>query len=276
MSWRNLLGAVAFTGVFAAAFLAGDGRQHFLNGIGLVLVVSGTLGATFLSFPVAALGSAFRVAWNTYRIAPMAAGEIVEALIDISLRSRRDGFLSLERIEQKTDVSFLKSALGMLVDGYEEREMRDVLTTEMYFFRRRRQEHERVFRHMARLAPAFGVAGSVVGLIGMLMGLGDTGVILKTIPLALTSTLYGIVLCNLALTPIAESIHFKTQQELLLQKLIIEGVVAIRQEGNSQKLERKLTSFLTPSARLGSQRSFEQIRQKYRRLQLGEDSVPAS
>lgn len=274
MSWRNLLGAFAFTAIFVAAFLLGEGREYFLNGVGIVIVVSGTLGATFLSFPATALSSALRVAWNAYRVKPLAAGEIVEALIDISLRSRRDGFLSLDRIEQKTDVSFLKSALGMLVDGYEEREMRDVLTTEMYFFRRRRQEHERVFRHVARLAPAFGVAGSVVGLIGMLMGLGDTGIILKTIPLALTSTLYGIVLCNLVLTPIAESIHFKTQQELLLQKLIVEGVVAIRQERNSQKLERKLTSFLTPSARLGSQRSFAQIRQKYRRLRLGEEPAP--
>ena len=239
----------------------------------MVIVVSGTLGATFLSFPANALSSAFRVAWNTYRVKPLAAGEIVEALIDISLRSRRDGFLSLERIEQKTDVSFLKSALGLLVDGYEEREMRDQLTTEMYFFRRRRQDHERVFRHMARLAPAFGVAGSVIGLIGMLTGLGDTAVILKTIPLALTSTLYGIVACNFLLTPIAESIHCKTQQELLLQKLTIEGVVAIRQERNSHKLEKKLSSFLTPAARHGNQRTFQQIREKYRRVELAEDAA---
>lgn len=271
MSWKNFLAAVACTAGFLAAFLGGEGWQHYLNGIGISIVISGTLAATFLSVPMPALRSACRVAWNTYRIEPIAPAQVVEALIDISLRSRRDGFLSLERIEKKTDVSFLKSALGMLVDGYEEREMRDVLTTEMYFFRRRRQEHERVFRHMARLAPAFGVAGSVVGLIGMLMGLGDTAVILKTIPLALTSTLYGIVLCHLVLTPIAESIHCKTEQELLLQKLIVEGVVAIRQERNSHRLERKLNSFLTPAARGGNQRTFEQIRRKYRRLQLEEE-----
>jgi chemotaxis protein MotA len=160
-------------------------------------------------------------------------------------------------------VSFLKSALEMLVDGWDEREIRDVLLTELTFFRRRRQEHERVFRHTARLAPAFGVAGSVVGLIGMLTGLGDTGVILETIPLALTSTLYGIVLCNFVLTPMAESIFFKTQQELLLYKLIVDGVSAIQQEKNPHKLERKLSSFLTPAARARNQRSFAEIRRKY-------------
>ena len=140
---------------------------------------------------------------------------------------------------------------------------RDVLLTELYFFRRRRQEHERVFRHTARLAPAFGVAGSVVGLIGMLTGLGDTGVILKTIPLALTSTLYGIVLCNLVLTPVAESIYFKTQQELLLQRLILEGVVAVQQESKPNRLERRLLSFLTPAERPSQQQGFDEIHARY-------------
>ncbi len=268
MSWKNSVAALLCAALFTAAFVTGEESHHYLNGIGLLIVLSGTLGASLLSFPLSSLSIACRVAWNCYRVTPFTADQIVEALIDISLRSRHSGFLSLEKIEGKTDMSFLKSALGMLVDGYEEKEIREVLVTEMYFFQRRRQQHERVFRHMARLAPAFGVAGSVIGLIGMLTGLGDTAIILQTIPLALTSTLYGIVLCNFFLTPVAECVQFKTQQEMLLQKLIIEGVSAIKQERNSHKLERKLNSFLTPAARPGNQRTLEQIRQKYRGLAL--------
>ena len=91
--------------------------------------------------------------------------EIVETLLKISVRSRYDGILALEKFENQTTVSFLKSALAMMVDGYREQEVREILTTELAFFRQRRQQHERVFRHMARLAPAFGVAGSVIGLM---------------------------------------------------------------------------------------------------------------
>ncbi len=71
-------------------------------------------------------------------------------------------------------MSFLRTGLGMLVDGYTEGEIRDSLTAEMHFFEKRRLEQQRVFRHMAQIAPAFGVVGSIVGLVGLLVGLGDT------------------------------------------------------------------------------------------------------
>ncbi|MFQ5780599.1 MAG: motility protein A, partial [Nitrospiria bacterium] len=163
-----------------------------------------------------------------------------------------------------------KDALSILVDGYKEDEIREVLITEMYFFKQRREQNERVFRSMARAAPAFGIIGSVIGLIGMLSGIGDAGVIIKTIPIALTSTLYGILLSNFLLTPIAENIYIRTQEELLLQKLIINGVIAISSEQNTYKLEKKLCSFLTPSARPGHQRSFEEIRKKYLKMSFQE------
>lgn len=271
MTVKNRLGALVCAAVFVAAFLGTEEAPYYLNLTGLLIVFSGTLGATLLSYPLSALHNAIRVAWNSYRSRPVTSDQVVEALLDVSMHSRKRGFLALEKIEDHTEVSFLKGALEMLVDGYSRDELVDVLTTEMRFFERRRQKHERVFRQMARLAPAFGVAGSVIGLIAMLTGIGDTSVILKTIPLALTSTLYGIVLCNFVFVPIAECIHFKTQEELLLKKLILDGVCAIREERNPRKLEKKLTSFLTPAARRGSERSFEEIRNRYRQLQLEDE-----
>ena len=123
-----------------------------------------------------------------------------------------------------------------------------------------------MFRHAARLAPAFGVAGSVIGLIAMLAGIGDPEVILRSIPIALTSTLYGIVLSNFILTPIAESIRAKTERELLLQKLVTDGVIIIRREPNPVRLATKLESFLTPSARHHENRSIDEIRDRIRNL----------
>lgn len=271
MTRINLVGAALCAFVLIGAFLIGDGAHHYLNATGIVIVVAGTVGATLLSFPAALLRSAFRVVWNVYRVEPVTAASIVEALMELAQLSRHDGLLSLQRFEDRTEVSFLKTALEMLVDGYDEREIRDLLQTESTFFARRREEHERVFRHMAQLAPAFGVAGSVVGLIGTLAGLGETSVILETIPLALTSTLYGVLLGNFVFHPIAESLHSKTAQELFLQQLIVEGVVAVHQERNPSRLERKLLSFLTPAARPRNQQSFDEIRRRYRKLQLAGD-----
>ena len=161
---------------------------------------------------------------------------------------------------------FLRRALTLVVDGFKVDDVRESLNTESFFFQQRRTKQERVFRHLARLAPAFGVTGSVIGLIGMLAGIGDTGVIIQTIPVALTSTLYGIVLANFFLTPLAENIYSKTQNELLMQRLVIEGVTLIASEYNTLKLQTKLESFLTPSVRETQHRSLEDIKAHYARL----------
>ena len=96
----------------------------------------------------------------------------------------------------------------------------------------------------------------------MLSGIGDPDVIVKSIPIALTSTLYGIVLSNFFLIPMAENLHSKTQNELLIQKLITDGVIAIRYEQNPYRLVKRLESFLTPAARHETQYSFKEIRDK--------------
>lgn len=271
MSRYNLVAALLFATIFGTSFLWSENAGLFINGLGMLVVVSGTLGAMFLSYPLRELWASVQVANNAYRVNPPTPDEVVDSLMDLSVRSRRKGTLALENMEEETTVSFLKRALSMLVDDYKEDELRDILHTEMYYFKQRRHRHERLFCHAARLAPAFGVAGSVIGLIAMLSGIGDPETIMRAIPIALTSTLYGIVLGNFVLTPIAEAIHTKTQNELMMQKLVTDGVIAIRSEQNTYRLSRKLESFLTPAARQSGEHSFDEIRERVRRLQLEEE-----
>ncbi|MBK5938703.1 motility protein A [Halochromatium roseum] len=266
MTRVNYLAVILFGGIFVASFMLSSDVALFLNLVAISIVVSGTLGATFLSYPASDIRAAFFVARNSYTQRPPTEHEIIDSLLDLAVRSRHSGILALEVIEEQTTISFLRSALGMLVDGYKPAEVRDILSTEMHYFRQRRFQHEKLFRHMARLAPAFGVAGSVVGLIGMVAGIGDPEVIVSTIPIALTSTLYGIVIGNFLLTPIAENISAKTEKELMLQTLISDGVMAILQEHNTIKLARKLESFLTPAGRTEPARSLLEIRDRYRAL----------
>jgi chemotaxis protein MotA len=131
----------------------------------------------------------------------------------------------------------------------------------MFQFKQRRAQFERMFRQCALFAPAFGVAGSVIGLINMLAGITDPDVFLKTIPVALVSPLYGIVLANSVCFPFAESIHSKTQKELLIQMLITDGVQMIEGEQSPKRLALKLESLLTPSARAHENRSLQEIRE---------------
>ncbi len=260
---KNIIGLFICLALFIGGFLFhGNGGLYF-NCAGLLIVFGGTFGATLISFQAKRLTIVRKVLISSYRTRVKEPEEIVEIMVDLSVKRKMRGVLSLQEDEEETSILFLRRALGFLVDSFRSHQIRDFLTTEIYFFKLRREETERVLRTMAEVAPAFGLVGSVVGLIGMLAGVADTEVILATLPIALTSTLYGIILSNFFLVPFAENIRERTQQELFLQKIIMEGVIAIESEMKPRVLERKLKSFLTPSSRKSRLVSLSKIQEKF-------------
>jgi len=263
MNKKNLIGVIISMIIFVGSFMLTGAAAAYCNLAAFLVVFSGLIAAMLISYPFEHVVNAFKVAKNAYRNGHATSGEIVHTLLDLSVKSKVDGILSLERTEAKATTSFLKNGLILLVDNYKEEEIRETLNAEMAFFNLRRQQSERFFQTMARMSPAFGVAGSVIGLIGLLMGINDTAVILKNIPVAFISTLYGLVLSNMIFSPIAENINYSTRAELLNQKLVLEGIVAISKEQNSYKLERKLTSFLSPSERAGKTETLRRITRQY-------------
>jgi chemotaxis protein MotA len=262
-SSHSIIGIALCSLLLIGSTLIGDGRMLMFNLVGFVVVITGTLGATFISYTKNEIVLAIKVAMNAYRSNIPTEREIVSSLLDLSIQSRLDGFLALEKAGDLVSILFLKRALSMLVDGFTVSDLKDALYTEIHFFQLRRARHERVFRQMALLAPAFGVAGGVIGLVGMLDGIGDTGVILKTIPIALTSTLYGVIMAYFICIPMAENIHGRTQDELLIHKLIAEGVMLIAQEYHTVRLQTRLEAFVTPRQRDEQHQSFQEIRERY-------------
>jgi chemotaxis protein MotA len=260
---KNLIGLAICVSLFCSGFTIHGNVGLYFNLAALLIVVGGTFGATLMCFQIKRLMIVYKVLTSSYSTRVKEPDEIVEILVDLSVKSRLKGLLSLEEDEEATSMTFLRRALGFVVDGYESDQIRDFLNTEMYYFKIRREQSERVLRTMAEIAPAFGLVGSVVGLISLLADVGDASVILATVPIALTSTLYGIVLANFFLLPFAANIRERTDRELLLQKIITDGVLAIESEVNPRSLEMKLKSFLTPSSRHGRLVSLKRIQEKF-------------
>lgn len=263
MAHKNILGLIVAVVLFSAGFAIHGNLGLYFNFSGLLVVIGGTFGATLISYRLERLLILYKVLKTTFGSRPKKASELVEILVDLSVKSKFKGILSLQEDEEETTILFLRRALGFLVDGYSAEQIREILRTEMYFFKMRREESIQVLRTMADLFPAFGLVGSVVGLIGMLAGVSDTSVILSTVAIALTSTLYGIVFANFFCLPFASNLHERTNKELLLQKIIKEGVIAIEREEDPRVLERKLKSFLTPSSRKGKLVSLKKIQEKF-------------
>jgi chemotaxis protein MotA len=260
---RNLIGVCCFLLLFFTGFFMYGHVGLYFNLSGFLIVIGGTFASALVSFRFERLKILFQVLKASYSAREIEPDEIVETLVDLSLKRKFRGLLSLQEDEQQTTVLFLRRALGYLVDGYDIRQMRDFLNTEINFFRMRREETERVLRTMAEFCPSFGLIGSVVGLMSMLAGVGDTSVILATIPVALTSTLYGVLFANFIFLPLAAHIQERTDREVLLKKIILEGVIAIGSNLHPRALENKLKSFLTPSARIEKMVSLERIRNKF-------------
>jgi len=263
MKNQNIIGLVVCAILFLAGFVFHGNTALYFNLSGALVVLGGTFGATLITYRLERLKIVYKVLVSSYRTKTKTPEDIVEILVDLSVKSKFKGILSLQEDEEETSILFLRRALGLLVDGYRGKVIRDILNTEMYFFKLRREDCERVIRTMGELFPSFGLVGSVVGLIGMLSGVGDSKVILATVPIALTSTLYGVILANFFCLPFAGNLRERTDHELLLQKIIMEGVIAIESEMDPRSLERKLHSFVTPSSRNVQLVSLKRIQERF-------------
>lgn len=263
MKNQNFIGLFFFFLTFCAGFLLNGNLSLYFNLSGILIVLGGTAGAALLSFKTEQLGIVLKVLQTNYRKKIKRETEIVQILIDLSIKSRIEGILSLQEEENETSILFLRRALGCLVDGYRGDQIRDILNTEIYFFKMRREDSERVLRTIADYCPSFGIIGSVVGLISMLGGIGDTSIILRAVPVALTSTMYGIIFANFFFLPFAAFLRERTNQELLLQKIIMEGVIAIDSEINPTILKTKLESFMTPSDRQETLVSYQKLKERF-------------
>ncbi|NLX18717.1 MAG: flagellar motor protein MotA [Desulfobulbus sp.] len=263
MKRYNLLGLLFCAFIFFGGFLFKGNLSFYFNIASLMIVAGGSATAALLSFHLNRLRIVLRVVRASYCSQLKSEAEIVDILINLAIKSRAEGILSLQQEENETSILFLRRGLGCLVDNYEPQQIRDILNTEMYFFKLRREDSERVLRTIADFCPAFGIVGSVAGLIPMLAGIDDTGIILKTVPLALTSILYGLIFANFFFIPFAANLRERTNQELLLQKIIMEGVLAIQSELNPTVLRTKLLSFLTPSDRKADLVPLSRIQERF-------------
>lgn len=263
MQYKNLIGLFLSIILFLTGFALHGNTGLYFSLSAALIVIFGTLAATLLSYKIEQLHNVLRVLISAYRKPITKETKIINILIDLSIRSRMEGILALQDQENETSILFLRRALGCLVDRYRIEQIRDILNTEMYFFRLRREDSERALRTIANYFPTFGLVGSVVGLITMIGGIGDTAIILKAIPVALTATLYGLIFSTFFFLPFAATVRERTNQELLLQKIIMEGVIAINSEVNPVILKTKLESFLTPSARETEYVSYAKLKERF-------------
>ncbi|MBI5446595.1 MAG: MotA/TolQ/ExbB proton channel family protein [Deltaproteobacteria bacterium] len=249
MDVATIIGLASGIAMIAAVVLAQGGLPAYLNLHALLLVGGGVTATAFIMFDLRTVMGSIRVAVRAFRDDTWNLEEIIRQMVHLSKLARANGILSLEGAERDVRNPFLKKGLQLAVDGNEEGLIRFVMATDVSFTRERHLLGQKVFRQMGAMAPAFGMIGTLIGLVDMLRKMEDPSEIGPAMSVALVCTLYGAVLANLVCLPIANKLEYRMKEEALAKQVVIEGIVSIMQGANPKLLKQKLEAFVSPAMR---------------------------
>ena len=247
MDIASLTGIVAGLGLIISAILMGGDFSLFVNIPGIMIVVGGTLSATLLTFPLNDVLSAFKAAVFVFSSKQDNPNDMVFTMIELCKITRKEGLVGLSRT--KTDHAFIAKACMLISDGAEESIISETLTIEIDAMKERHFIVQDVFTKMNAYAPAFGMIGTLIGLVQMLANLADPSSVGPAMGVALLTTFYGAVLAFMIFGPIAGKLKSITAKEVMNLQIIFDGASSITQDANPRMVYEKLSSYIPSSQR---------------------------
>ena len=221
--------------------------KAFLDIRSMAITIGGTLGVMMISFPAGAfkkIGSHLKIIVKPYQYSPT---DSVDQIVNLATEARMKGLLSLEDKLNEIDEPFLHNSLMLVVDSVDSEKVRKAMETELEQLDERHALDRRFYEKAASFAPAFGMIGTLVGLILMLGNMSDVDALAKGMAVALITTLYGSLLANVVCLPMASKLKARHDEEFLCKQLVMEGVLAIQEGENPKFIEEKLYKLLPAS-----------------------------
>lgn len=248
MDFGTLAGLLVGITVVTAAISTGSNLWIFLNWPGFLIVVGGTFAATMVKFPISGVFVALPIGFKAAFVNEKeGARDYIKQAMFISRRVRKSGHMAAEKA--KVHNTFFKKGLQLVADGRDLDYIRKVMTQDMALANQHNEIGAKVFMSIAEFAPAFGMFGTLVGLIQMLSNMQDPTSIGRGMAVALLTTLYGVLIANLVAIPIADKLEDKRQMETSLRSLIIECVFQIQQKQNPTTMLEILEAYLPEKQR---------------------------
>ena len=243
--------------IVAGIFLTGGDLSNFFNMPGIMIVLGGTIACTFFTFPIRDVVKAFQAAFFVLYKPKIDPNDMVKTIIKLSNVSRRQGLFALDRIE--TNNPMLKKGFCLIADGAEEDIISNALRTEIESRKHRHLNTQNVFVKMGTFSPAFGMMGTLIGLVQMLNGLSDVSSLGPAMGVALLTTLYGSILSTLFFLPMASKLKARTMTEVINMEIIFEGVMSILKKNHRLMVFERLCSFIPPKDRTINAREIHKL-----------------
>ena len=247
MDLATIIGLFGGTVLILSAVILGGTANIFFNVPGILIVFGGTLATCFIKFSMKDVINSAKVVMKAFMVKLETPEDTIQKLVSFAKIAKKEGFVALEN--QKTGDEFAAKAIRYLSDGLDEKIIRDILNKDILTTVQRHAIGQNVFKGMGSSAPAFGMIGTLIGLVQMLASMSDPSSIGPAMAVALLTTLYGALLANLVCLPLADKLALRSQQEQEYRNIIREGTLGIAQGISPMVLEESLKIYLSPKER---------------------------
>ncbi len=244
MDKASIFGVVAGTGLVLTAILLGGSLGTFMKIQGMLIVAGGTFAATSIAFPTNELKLIFPVSRRVFKDPGDEMMEVSQVLVQAMGTFKRDGPVALEGIAGDAPSKALTKGLQLIADGANADTINEILATERKYMEEHHRVGQKIFQEMGKFAPAFGMVGTLIGLVQMLSDLSDPDAIGPAMAVALLTTFYGAVLANLIFLPMVTKLDRRIQIEVVQIELAIVGLDSMNRGDTVQILKEKLSAFL--------------------------------
>ncbi len=224
----------------------GGNLGAFWNPSGILITVGGSFGALMVNFRVDEIKAVLQVTKQAFVRRDEGVVELSRHFMDMATKARREGLLGLEdELDEITD-TFLRNGLQMVIDGFEPETIRHILNAEIDALEGRHELGQSLYRSWGALAPAFGMIGTLIGLVMMLARLDDPSAIGPGMAVALLTTFYGALMANLIFIPLAGKLAIYSENEVRRKEVVIEALLALQSGINPRLLQEQLKAYFTP------------------------------
>ncbi len=249
MDLATIAGIISGLTLIGYTIINGGNLDIFIHIPSMMIVFGGATAATLVNFQLSEIIGVFGVVRKAFTGEDFHDMATIELLVDLSQKSRREGILAIDQVLPTIKDRFMRTGLEMAVDGTEPETIRSVMETELTYLNERHKNGQKIFISLGTYAPAFGMIGTLIGLISMLKTLDNPSNIGEGMAIALITTFYGSLVANLVFLPIAGKLKNRSDQEIIMKEMILEGVLAIQYGEHPNNIHRKLLNFIPPNMR---------------------------
>jgi chemotaxis protein MotA len=221
----------------------------FVDYPSMLIVFGGAMCSCMINFPLKDLANVFKVIKLAFVVDSLPAPKLIADFRRFAEIARRDGILALENVTQEVKDPFLVRGIQLAVDGTDPEQIQEMMRTELEYSVSRHERGIRVLKKFGEYAPAFGMIGTLIGLVIMLGNMKDPDMIGPSMAVAIITTFYGAILSYLIFNPLGEKLTIRNNEEALIKEMMIKGVMSIQSGDNPRVVEQKLKIFLAPRLR---------------------------